>query len=47
MSSRSDRDWLLDIQEAGERIATYTASMDCATFLVDEKTQTEILDDLR
>ena len=37
MSKRSDEDLLSDIQEAAQRIATYTAGMTYDVFLGDQR----------
>ncbi len=39
MSKRGDRELLLDIKEAIDRITGYTANMNYAAFLGDTKTQ--------
>ena len=46
MSERSDQDLLSDIQEAAQRIATYTAGMMYDAFLGDTKTQDAVIRNL-
>lgn len=46
MSKRSDQDLLSDIQEAAQRIATYTAGMTYEAFLSDTKTQDAVIRNL-
>ncbi len=46
MSERTDREFLLDIQEAIRRIAAYTAGMTSEAFLEDPKTQDAVIRNL-
>ncbi len=46
MSKRTDRDFLLDIQEAIRRISEYVAGMTYQTFLEDTKTQDAVIRNL-
>lgn len=46
MSKRSDLDLLSDIEEAAQRIATYTAGMTYEAFLSDMKTQDAVIRNL-
>jgi len=46
MSNRTDRDFLLDIQEAIRRIADYTAGMTYQAFLEDTRTQDAVIRNL-
>jgi uncharacterized protein with HEPN domain len=46
MSKRGDQDLLRDIQEAAQRIATYTAGITYETFLGDTKTQDAVIRNL-
>ena len=43
---RRDKDFLLDIQEAVQRILDYTAGMSWETFIVDYKTQDAVVRNL-
>ncbi len=43
MSKRGDREFLLDIKEAGERIGNYTGEMTYREFLEDIKTQDAVI----
>ena len=46
MSKRSDQDLLSDINEAAQRIVTYTAGMTYDAFLGDTKTQDAVIRNL-
>jgi uncharacterized protein with HEPN domain len=46
MSKRSDRDFLVDIQEAIRRITIYTTGITYETFLADIKTQDAVVRNL-
>ena len=43
MSKRTNKEFLLDIQEAASRIANYVKGMSYADFLEDEKTQDAVV----
>ncbi len=43
MSKRGDKEFLLDIKEAGERIRNYTEGMTYREFLEDMKTQDAVI----
>lgn len=42
-NDRDDQDLLSDIQEAAQRVATYTAGMTVDAFLGDTKTQDAVI----
>jgi uncharacterized protein with HEPN domain len=46
MSNRGDKDLLSDIQEAGQRITSYTAGTTYKVFLSDKKTQDAVIRNL-
>jgi uncharacterized protein with HEPN domain len=46
MSRRTDKDFLLDIQEAMRRITVYTAGLTYEAFLADFKTQDAVIRNL-
>jgi uncharacterized protein with HEPN domain len=43
MSERTDKDFLIDIREAINRVIAYTAGMSYAVFLTDLKTQDAVI----